>query len=221
MSLSPLRELRAVYRDDGPRAAVVELLRKLGVFKHFTYSLQEVAALDLTEAALPELCGTLLREAGRSDIALLSRLGIKPQTAEAYFDSGYRLWLLEERGEPLAYDWLATMEKPFWDFLILEGGEGDVWHWAYEVARAHRGRGLGTRIRGAVAARCRQEGHRRALGNYATHNKASKQVLAKLGYRPLTRLFHLRFGPLKLVVFRRRLFIGRWTEERRLRLAVP
>ncbi len=221
MTLSHLRELRSIYREEGPRAAVVALLRRLGVFKHFTYSLQEIAALDLTSASLPDPVEGSLREADRSDIALLSRLGIKPKTAESYFDGGYRLWLLEERGEPLAFDWLATAEKSFWDFLTLEGGEGDVWHWQYEVAKAHRGRGLGTRIRGSVAARCRKEGYRRALGNYATHNKTSKRVLTKLGYRPLGRLLHLRFGPLKLIVFRRRLFIGRWNDERRLRLPVP
>ena len=89
------------------------------------------------------------------------------------------------------------------------------------MAEGQRGRGLGTRIRRAVALQCREEGCRRLLGNYALRNKASRRVMAKLGYRPIARLYYLRLGNLKVLLFGGRFHVGRWTEQQGLRLHVP
>ncbi len=197
------------------------VLDKLGLLQHLDVSLQEVAGLDLQALTPDEQVGKGVREAGQGDAALLSSFGTSAETVGSRFRNGYRAWVVEEKGTLLALDWLTTSRKPFWDSLDLIGREGDVWHWSYEVAEGQRGRGLGTRIRRAVALRCKQAGYRWLLGNYALRNKASRRVMVKLGYQPVARLYYVRLGRLKAVVFRGRLHMGRWTEQERLRLDVP
>ena len=216
MSRGVLTKAAALFRELGLLRMALYLQTRLPTFSFFEVGLQQVVALDLERLTTGGTASDQVREADRSEIALLTGFGAQPASLEAFFGRGYRVWVIERGGRLVAYDWLATSHKRFWEVIDLVGGEGDLWHWHYEVDEAYRGQGLGTKIRRHVAGGCRDQGYRRLLGNYELGNKGSKRVLEKLGYRPLRRLIFLRLGTLKILCLDWQIFLGRWTKEDRL-----
>lgn len=87
-------------------------------------------------------------------------------------------WLLaEEEGQPLAYAYAhRAQERAAYDW----NAELSVY-----VSQHARGRGLGTRLYGALLALLEQQGVRNAYGVIALPNDASQALHDKLGFRPL------------------------------------
>ena len=220
MSRGVLSKAIGLYRELGLLRATLYLQTRLPLHGVFEIGLQQIVSLNL-ESLSPRCAESpRVREATRSDKPLLTGFGSEPRSIEAFFDRGYRVWIIEESGTLVAYDWLATSRKRFWKVVDLVVGERDLWHWHYEVAGTHRGHGIGTEIRAHVAEACRRDGYARLLGNYEPGNKSSQRVLEKLGYRPLRWLVFIRLWRWKLVFFGWRVFFGRWAGDDRLELEI-
>ncbi|MGB5253196.1 MAG: GNAT family N-acetyltransferase, partial [Sedimenticolaceae bacterium] len=142
----------------------------------FSFQVIVARSLQPQTPAPPELPG--LRVASIDDAELLGSFGTSPSTIRGRFHSGYKAWLIEREGQPIACDWLGPDNcKSRWEWLIMQGRADDIWHEYFEVAQKARGQGLGPKMRTHVIFDCQQREFKRLLGNVEMLNRRSMRAM--------------------------------------------
>lgn len=179
-----------------------------------------IVAWDLREFPPQREAGLGIRPAWPRDCEALAQFG--PPTPELLrrFEHGAHAWIVERDGRPVAYNWVQSGPWHKYDWLVLEKTPNDMFAIEVQVAHGYRRHGFAGLLRRHVASRCMRAGCDRMVGTIESRNRNALAAASKLGYRPIGRVFVLRFLGIGLIGYGRVLRVGRWSARRPHRISL-
>ncbi len=160
-----------------------------------------------------------VRWAQPDDSERLLRIGVGVHLAKNLHDESCRAAIIEREGRIVAYNWCHTGTAAPWSWMRLSLGPGDVWSFLGWTAPELRGQGLFPRVKGFMAQSYKDQGFTRMVSMIDVLNGNQKKANARLGGRPIGRLFTLRVLRLTLVRLNGTLRVGWWSATQPFTLA--
>lgn len=210
---------RKVAEVKAPYASFLAL-KRLFRSSLFEYANMYVLTLELSLCEGPDPDGPSIREVTAADASDLERLDEPRDAVLGRFARGQRVWVFEQDGRILAFDWIAGAEKTLSDWLIVEGAPGAFWGHFLKVQADCRGMGLGPRLRRQVCREYARAGYCRLLSTVDTGNRNSLSFQLKAGAQPFGQIRFFSLLGVTLLRHGRRRRLGRWNARYPLRIAL-